>query len=198
MKKLFYRLFPPSRHPEEKRPYTNKAIKKGFKIGDVQYYEFKNPLDVPWQRYLQLQQFIDEANTRISNKDLGEYIDMQLEAINTGNLSQVAVIANDIKRRIDMIVNVELMYKIFACVFFNIEDGEDLTNYDYDFNEGKIEIFKHEDIGSFFLQEPMSRFLPQLDFSKQDLTTLLKMSQAEEKKQQKQTRIERSNRPNKG
>ena len=182
IKKLFYRYFPPSRHPEQKRDYTNKAIKKVFKINGVQYYEFKNNMDMPWQRYLQLQQFIDEANTRISNKELIDYLNIFNEAANTGIYTTVAIINEDIQRRINMILNIDIMYSMFACVFFNLEDGEDLTEFDYDFNEEKIKLFKQQNVGDFFLQEPIRRFFPQLDLSRQNLKTLLKMSQVEEKR----------------
>jgi len=194
IKKYFYRLFPPSKHPEDKRPYTNKAIKKAFKIGGIQYYEFKQPVDMPWQRYLQLEQFILESNIKIDLKSLGEYLQIQREAINKGDLNTVAIVNNDIQRRIDMILNTNLMYVVFSCVFFNLEDGEDLTNYDYDFNDEKIKIFKSEDIGSFFFNQPISRFLPPLDFSKQDLQTLLKMSQMEEIRLQNQIKKSKSKR----
>jgi hypothetical protein len=75
-------------------------------------------------------------------------------------------------------MEIDSVYKLASCLFFNLVDNEDLTEYDVDYNLKKIEKFKREKIGNFFLNTPIKRYLPYTNLSDGDLQTFLKLSKA--------------------
>lgn len=165
-------------HPEFKRP-----INETVKIDGVQYYEFVEPTDMPPVRYSRMMDFIDEMNLKITYKSLSDLLTKQKEAFDTGQYTDVAIINGELLRRTEYAINFDSAYKLASCVFFNLKDNEDLTDYDVDYNEKKIEIFKREKIEGFFLKTPMKRYLPLGDLSDGDLQTYLKIKAVNERMQ---------------
>jgi hypothetical protein len=159
-------------HPEHK-----KSISKVFKIDNEQYYEFDNLSDCPAGRYWRIQQFNVELNLRIDRDTLIDLLTASLEAINNGDITKSIIIQTDIKNRTNFLIETETAYRLASAVFFTLD--EDLTTYDFDYNQKKIEKFKKERIDTFFLSRPMKKLLPQINMSGEDIALYLKMTEAQ-------------------
>lgn len=156
-------------HPDFKR-----LTEYAFEIDGQEFYHFKNYLDMPARRFQKMNEFIAEVEMRITRDDLAEYLSICKEAINKGKMTDLIGIIQGIEYRLDQFIETDTYYRLFSCAFFTLD--EDITDYDYDLNETKIALFKSQPIDSFFLNYPMSEYLPQMDISKEDLQTFLKMS----------------------
>lgn len=163
------------RKTENLHPDYKKSIEFAFNADGEDYYAFTNVADMPEGRYYALTERLTEMDMRINREDLVEYMDKVEAHINTGNFSKVMAIIEEIKYRASMLIETETLYKVASCVFFTLK--EDLTTYDIDYNDKKIAIFKREKIESFFLNEPVKRFIPLPSISAEDLVGCLKLSE---------------------
>lgn len=170
------KLFGPPK-PISIHPKNEKSISPAFKIGDEQFYEFDNLIDCPAGRYLRIQQFMVELNLRIDKDSLVKLLDASLEAINNGDVTRSIIIQTDIKNRTNFIVETDTAYRLASAAFFTLD--EDLTTYDFDYNQKKIEKFKTQNVASFFLARPMRKLIPQINISGNDLEIYLKMTEAQ-------------------
>lgn len=161
-------------HPDYK-----KAIEFAFEINGVEYFAFKTLADMPSERYYKSSEFMAELEMRMSRVTLSEYLNKMEELINQGNFGKVAAIVEEMKYRTSMLIETETLYRLASCVFFTLE--EDITTYDYDYNDEKIAIFKREKIDSFFLKEPVKRFIPLPTISADDLALCLKLTEVRER-----------------
>ena len=159
------------------------VIEFAFEIDGVKYYEFKNILDMPSIRYKKCMEFIREAEMSITSSDLVELIKMSMDYINKGNLARSIIIQNGITNLASQYMETDTFYRLFSCCFFDLE--EDLTDYDYDYNELKIKSFKTETIPDFFLKEPIKRYIPQPNILPKDLLVFSKITKTNKEHLQK-------------
>ena len=153
-------------------PQYKKAIELAFKIGDKEFYTFKNFSDMPIKRHQRLSEFIAETEMRITGKDLLELTGVTKDALNKGKVVDAVVFLSCIENLASQYLETDTYYRLFSCVFFDLD--EVITDYDFDYNEAKIELFKAQPQTSFFFQKPMREYLPQIDISEQDLEVYLK------------------------
>ena len=163
--------------PQKIHPKNEKSISKAFKVEGEQFYEFDNLSDCPAGRYFRIQQFMVELNLRIDKDTLVKLLDASLKAVDDGDITRSVIIQTDIKNRTEFIVETETAYRLASAAFFTLD--EDLTTYDFDYNQKKIEKFKKERISTFFLTRPMKRLIPQINISGEDLEIYLKMTEAQ-------------------
>lgn len=148
-------------------PDYRKRIDCAFTIGDTDFYELKEIGDMPTERYSKCMQHLEEMNMRLDSQTLTQYIDEIQKELNQGNLTQIAVYINALKKQTEMLFETETFYRLASCIFFTLD--EDLTDYDYDYGDWKIEKFKSEGIDNFFLHEPVKKLIPQIDSLHGDL-----------------------------
>jgi hypothetical protein len=129
---------------------------------------------MPAKRFQKMNEFIREVDLRMSSKDLIEYLDTMKKAANKGELVSVVELLDAVEYRAKQFLETDTFYRLFSCAYFPLD--EDLTDYDYDYNEQKIEVFKSEPIGDFFFLQPMRKYLPQIDISSKDFQTFSKLS----------------------
>ena len=158
-------------HPDYK-----KSIEFVLTLEGEDYYTFTTIADTPAERYYQCSQFMAEMDLRMNREQLEAYLEKAGQMINEGNFGKVAAIVEEMRIRSRLLIETDTMYKLASCVFFTLE--EDLTTYDYDYNDKKIAKFKRENVGSFFLKEPVKRFLPLPNISAEDLLLCLKLTEA--------------------
>jgi hypothetical protein len=166
--------YKPKNHPDIKR-----AIEPVFVTHGVQYYQFKDLLDMPAERYLALLQLQTDMDLKIDRPTLLKLLDKQEEWMNAGNMTQAVIINNDLKRRASLVIEIDTLYRMASCLYFNLIDNEDLYSYDYEYNTKKIEAFRKEKIGDFFLRTPIGNYIKQANFSTEDLDTLARMTLVE-------------------
>lgn len=163
-------------HPELKKP-----MRKAVKIDGVQYFEFIESSDMPAMRYSRMMDFLDEMSLGIKYDILRDLLAKQKEAFDGGKFTDAVIINGELLRRTEFAMDIDSVYKLASCLFFNLDDNEDLTDYDVDYNLQKIEKFKKEKIGNFFLKTPIRRYLPYTNLSTGDLETFLKVSKVNER-----------------
>jgi hypothetical protein len=154
-----------------------------FEIDGKEYYQFKNLLDMPVLRYKRTMEFIREAELSISSKDLEELIRESIEQLNKGDLTKSIIIQNAILNLSSQFMETDTYYRLFSCVFFDLD--ENILDYDYDYNEEKISLFKKQPATAFFFNQPMRKYLIQPNISEEDLETFLKLTKAQKEYVQK-------------
>lgn len=160
-------------------PAVKSLTEFAFDIDGKEYWTFKNLLDMPAPRYQRIQEFLREADMRITSKDLTDMLELIEHAVNKGRLTDVVVFVNTIKNLTSQYIETDTFYRLFTCLFFDLD--EDITDYDFDYNEEKMKLFKAQPMTSFFFAQPMKKYLPQTDISKQDLEVYLKLTEAHKK-----------------
>lgn len=150
-----------------------------FKLGDTEYFWFNSLLDMPTKRYQKVSQFITETDLRLSRTDVKDYIEVIEKALNEGNVTRAIMMLGEMKYQNDMFIETDTFYRLYSCVFFTAD--EDLTDYDFEIGDKKIEEFKKHKIEDFFLTEPCKKFLPQVTISAEDLNLFLKLSETRKK-----------------
>ena len=138
-----------SLHPDYKS-----TIEHAFTIGKRQYYRFKDMMDMPRMRYEKCMQFIREAEMRITHQDMNDLIDLTLDALNKGKITDAIIFQNSMQHLTNQFIETDTYFRLFSCLFFDLD--EDITDYDFNYNEEKIEEFKTFPDGSFFFTKPIS------------------------------------------
>ena len=159
-------------HPKEK-----KTIVPAFKVEGEQYYEFANLSDCPAGRYFRIQQFLVEVSLRVDRETQISLLNQALKHLDDLSVTKATAIIMDLKNRTEFLVETETAYRLASAAFFTLD--EDLRSYDFDYNQHKIEKFKRQNIGSFFLTRPMRKLLPQINISEDDLAIYLKVTEAQ-------------------
>lgn len=150
-----------------------------FRLGETDYFWFNSLLDMPTKRYQKCSQFITETDLRLSRDDIKDYIEVIEKAINENNITRAVMMLGEMKYQNQMFIETDTFYRLYSCVFFT--EHEDLTDYDFEVGDKKIEEFKKHNIADFFLSEPAKRFLPQVSISEEDLNLFLKLSENRKK-----------------
>lgn len=146
-----------------------------FKLGETEYFWFNSLLDMPTKRYQKVSQFITETDLRLSRKDISDYVETIGKALNEGNVTRAVMFLGEMRYQNEMFIETDTFYRLYSCVFFTAD--EDLSDYDFEIGDKKIEEFKKHNIEDFFLLEPCKKFLPQVPISEEDLNLFFKLSE---------------------
>ena len=157
-------------------PIMKSVVEFAFEIDGKEYWQFKNVIDTPAKRFQRLNEFMREAEMRITGKELVEMNELIKDALNKGKHTDAVVLLNAVNNLTSQFIETDTFYRLFTCVFFDLE--EDIMDYDYDYNEPKIESFKAQPQTAFFFSQPMSVFLPGTNLSQQDLQVYLNLTTA--------------------
>ena len=90
-----------------------------------------------------------------------------IASLNEGKVTRAIEILSEIKLRLSLKLEPDILYRLASCVYFYKD--EDLSNYDYDLGDKKIELFKKENVDNFFLNEPLSSLAPLRNISAEDI-----------------------------
>ena len=157
-------------------PVVKSLTEFAFDIDGKEFYQFKNLLDMPAPRYQRIQEFIREAEMRITSKDLMEFTGLIKDALNKGKVTDAIIFLNGIENLTNQYIETDTFYRLFTCLFFDLD--EDITDYDFDYNDVKMKLFKSQPQTAFFFSQPMKNYLPQIDISPHDLAVYLKATSA--------------------
>lgn len=156
-------------HPEYK-----KSIQYAFTIDGEDYYEFINLGDMPQERYKKFNDLATQCDWRMSIDDLKDLLDLQKKAVNKGKLTDIMETVNAFEYCLSIYLETDLFMILFSCLFFTKD--EDLTDYDHDLGVIKTAKFTKQGIPSFFLSEPVKKYLPLTDISEQDIAVFSKQT----------------------
>jgi hypothetical protein len=160
-------------------PQVKTLTEFAFEIDGREFHQFKNLLDMPPARYQRAEEFIREAEMRITGKDLLKATEAIKKAVNKGDLTRVVLIVSAMENLCKQFIETDTFYRLFTCLFFDLD--EDITDYDFDYNEEKLKLFKSQPRNAFFFTQPMKNWLPQIDLSEQDLEVFLVQTEAHKK-----------------
>lgn len=144
---------------------ANHIIVEAFECNGIKYYMFEDPMNLPAQRGLYAMEAYEEMNMRCDK----EYLKAYIEAVETIlkptkglELLKLAKLTNDLKNRINFIIEPNLVYKLATVVFF--DESEDPYKWERKHAEFKItEWKKNMDVESFFFKTPLMTLVPYLN-----------------------------------
>jgi hypothetical protein len=158
-------------HPDYKT-----LIEFAFELDGKKYYEFRNISDMPKDRFIRANEFLINCEWSLTTDDLKEFIQLMDKSLEKGNITEIARVNNALSYSVDLFMDTDIYLRLFSCVFFTVD--EDLTDYDFDIGAEKIKAFKKYGIPDFFLNQPIKKYLPQIDISKQHIETFSKLTTA--------------------
>ena len=129
---------------------------------------------MPKDRFRKANELLINCEWSISTEDLKDYSQKIRQANDKANTKAVDKVLDALDYSISLFIDTDVYMRLFSCAFFTLD--EDLTDYDYDIGEQKMRAFKKHGIPSFFLKEPISRYLPQINLSKEIIETFSKLT----------------------
>lgn len=189
MLKLLNKLFnnKPKFLVDPKDPYSLR-----FTLAGENYYSFDDPMKTPGLRGLHCILAFDELRMRTRRELLEKETEFtlrktaELKLALSGNggrislghafglISEIEEVNVFRKERLNFIFEPDLAYKFASVVFF--DENENPYTYDQAYCEKKIEKWKqHEEIGAFFLRQPIAQLIPFLGNSEVDIPTYSKV-----------------------
>lgn len=167
MKKFFIKLLRKNFYPKP----SEYEIQFAFTSGGVDYYQFTDIANMPALRGIRVMVFYEEMRMKCSF----EYLQAHCEAVDKTlmkkeiNIFRIKQLNDQMKQRLDIAIETELVYKLASVVFF--DKDENLQDYDFDYNAKKISRFKRHEEDGFFLLKPIQDFLPFLKDVKANLVS---------------------------
>jgi hypothetical protein len=86
-----------------------------------------------------------------------------LDLANKGQLVKVAQIATSALERVNHIANADLLYELASVLYF--DEHENPYDYNYEYAEKKIALWRKDGLESFFSRTPLKDYLPSFGLS---------------------------------
>jgi len=116
---------------------------------------------------------INEIEQRVDAKYMDTFQKLLDQYLNKGELSNIAILNNNLRERRQYVFNVELLYNLASVWFF--DKSENCYTYDYEYAEKKIARWKKDkDLLAFFLQTELKNYMPLPDIVSKNIMTYLK------------------------
>lgn len=172
IKKFFYRNT--KRKTLYHKDFEGKTV-FAKRLNGVDYYRFKDDLDMPYGRYIYLASFLQAIELRMDLKTLNAFLD-QLDTNLSGTKGKIDVgssimLIKQLKTRTKIVFDEELAYNLASCVYFT--DSEELNTYSMEANKKKIAEWREAGTLDFFMLEPVRELLGLRNSSITDLMTYL-------------------------
>jgi len=151
-------------------------VKKAMIIDGVQYYQFEDINNMMTGRAFTAIDYYNELSMRCTREYLTEHCEAMESILSKESISvlDIAKLHQQLKERLTMIIDPDIVYKIASVVFF--DKNEQPYAYDFKYNQKKIQEWKK--LGTdFFLHIPLNDLIPALDLSEADLVTYMNVAQ---------------------
>lgn len=188
--RLLWKLFQSSLLREQQKALTKEHGMKDLEYAfvddiDRKYYRYTSEMAMPLKRVSQMKVFLMWLSSGLSGEQLDELMtecEKQLEARVEGskNIAVIGAIIQDIKRRKDRVVPIDLFCQILAIQF--IREDENPLIYDSRIQQEKAEYIQKaaDNEDAFFLQLPELKELGKLwNWKTTDWLTLLEYMKIE-------------------
>lgn len=154
-------------------------IEPAFILGNKQYYQFSNAVDLPASRGLSAMSIYEEFRSKADKEYLAKHVEMTNLILNGGtdgksiDLNKIRLINSNLGERINMAAMPDHCYRLASVHYFTAE--ESIYQYDHKYNEQKIKEWKESpEALSFFLTGPLRPYLPFLNMPKKDALIYLR------------------------
>ena len=141
---------------------TQYPITYAFTFDGVDYYQYENVFNLPYQRAFTAIAIYDEFSMRMTREVLEHYIAAQEAIINspTIKLTDFAFNIKDMRDRLEWVFEPDTVLKLASVVYFTKEENP--ANYDVVYNSKKIKEWKRSAgvMLDFFLQVPLQELCP--------------------------------------
>jgi hypothetical protein len=160
-------------------PDLRDVVEYAFTCGNVDYYQFKQDLEIPAGRYTWIDAYMREHEMRMSLDVLRGYIGAIREQISGEmgqiNLSNVSVLLYKMETRTNLAFSPETIKRLASVIYFDIT--ESLKSYDQDYGNLKIKQWEQHKFLDFFLCRPLKELLGLHDTSLESLQNYITLSQ---------------------
>ena len=153
-------------------------IKEAFVLNNIQYYQFDDIFNLPYQRGMTALAFYEECRMGVDRAYLEQHtkaVDELLGAYKI-NIYKINALNQQLKERTEFFTDSDLLYKLASVVFF--DSKENPKKYEQDYNERKIKAWKESNTADFFLQKPLQDLIPFLRHSRADLEACFRVARA--------------------
>lgn len=138
-------------HPNKK---IESPIAYAFECEGKHYFRFSNDYEIPKGRFQFVQKFYHETTLKVTAEDLKGFCQAIKEGCNKGELGKVYKLADELEYRDTWLFEPESLLRFASAIYFTLD--EDVTNYDFDYNEKKMTSFKKKRMLQYFLMKLMN------------------------------------------
>lgn len=154
-------------------------VVEAFSLNGKKYFMYEDSTKVPAGRGLCALTIYEEFNMRCTREYLQSHaraMEILLSDPKKINIQAIAVINKNLSERLNMAVFPDHVYKLASVIFF--DEDESPYNYDYQYNNKKIEEWKATG-GSldFFLKTPLRDLMPALQLPEGNAGTFFQVSE---------------------
>ena len=167
-------------NPKEFFPESKHIITYGFTIGDRHYFRFDDPLNTPYDRALKCLVYYKELDMNCDRAFIKAHTEafdnaLKQSSINIDTLVELKQLNDQLKQRLELPKEPDLMYKLASVVFF--DQHENPLVYEFKYGENKIKFWKkNTTLADFFLQKPLLELIPYLEFAGENLEQFSQMT----------------------
>lgn len=151
------------RRPKDVFPTIKRKIIPAFEMDGVTYYQFDNELNIPCERALKRITFYAEATMRVDYEYLTAHVKACDDIFNSQKIDiyKLKTFNDYLRDRLKWIVDSDIVYKLASIVYF--DDTEDPEDYDFEYNQKKISLWKKSmKVHDFFYSAPILALIPHL------------------------------------
>jgi hypothetical protein len=154
-------------HPEFKD-----AVEPAFKVDGIQYYRFKQEINMPWSRYMILQTLLHAVDLRMDPDMLAGFIQLMRKALNAPvskgiDLTTIIKVVDAMESRTMQPFEMDTTYALATVIYF--DETEDIYSFNKAHNEKKAAAWKEARMVDFFYTRPMGELLGLSNISPEDL-----------------------------
>jgi len=139
------------------------------------YYKFAAPADMPQGRFIHYLHLTKRLDLNVDEQLLNTYLDGLTKAFENGDSGKFNGLVFMLRDTLANVTPVETYYWIAALLYF--DKKEDLTTFDFDYNQKKVAHFKSLPNQSFFLATLIKHCQGIGEASLPDIEAFLKGSQ---------------------
>ena len=153
-------------------PKEKHIIEWAFNVGGKDYYQFADVFSLPYERGLMAVAVYNEIDMRCSREYLMKHTETITDLLKQQEIDiyKINALNEQMKQRLQLVTDVDLLYKIASVVFF--DKNENPALYEQDYCQKKIAHWKeHRGVADFFLQKPLMELIPFLQNVEVDLDT---------------------------
>ncbi len=147
-------------------PHNDFGLTFAFNCGGVDYFEFSDKNNLPFERGLEAMTFYQEMQNGVTNQYLKDHqaaMNKLLSDPKKINLNEIIKLNARMDERLNYIISKDIIYKVASVAF--VDKNENCARYDYKYNEKKIANWKQHMGDGFFLSQPIKKLIPFLQQS---------------------------------